>query len=115
MKCKSEYVIPWEFERDLFLFDTILYPYFRQKKMNRFSAFHYCKKKKPKWYKILNRLKKDAVGKEYLRFAFKLPKEFADELLDKYKHINAEEMAKTKKYSIDTYDEDLTKMLEGEI
>lgn len=112
MKYKSEYIIPWEIERDLFLFDTIIYPYFRKNKMNRFFAFRYCKKENPKWYKVLIRLSKDAIGKEYLRFAFKFPKEFNDELIDKYKQKDIKKIAIKNKYSFDTYEEDLLSMLE---
>ena len=114
-RMKSKYLLTWELERDIFFFDTLLFPYFRKNKLNCHNSWEYCKKNDWTWYKIMSRLYQDAVGKMYMQTAFQAPKRFEIELKKKYENQSPQRIAKDKIYRIDTYDEDIEAMLHGEL
>lgn len=110
-KCKSEYIIQWEYERDVFLFDTVLFPYFYENRMSHHAAWEYVKENNEKWYKVMKRLYKDLGGKVYMKEAFKAPKRFSEILNKKYPEGAIECIAKEHRYHLESYDEDLEEML----
>lgn len=110
-KYKPEYILQWEYDRDIFLFDTVLFPYFRKNRMSHHTAWEYVKENNEKWYKIMKRLYKDVGSKMYMKEAFKAPKKFSEELSEKYPEGTIEVIARENRYYIESYDKDLEEML----
>lgn len=74
----------WEFEKDLFLFDTEIFPFFYELKYSLRKSLSWSKKENQGYYDVLLRLTKDEAGKTYVKAAYKSPDIFKKTVSKKY-------------------------------
>lgn len=102
MKNNTTYMLQSEFDRDIFLFDTVVFPYYRERKYSLHKAYEHSLQNDVRMYGILNRLYSDFSGKSYIKRAFSSPKKFDGYLKEKYAGQSIEQIGKDNHWSIDT-------------
>ena len=92
----------WEFQRDLFLFETSLFPFFYKMNYSLKKSISWSKKENKDYYIIFTRLLHDTAGKIYVKGAYKNPTIFEKTICKKYEGKSIEQIQNKNNWYLDT-------------
>lgn len=92
----------WEFQRDLFLFETSLFPFFYKMNYSLKRSVSWSKKENRDYYEVFSRLLHDAAGKVYVKGAYKNPSAFEKTIDKKYEGKSIERIQYNNNWYLDT-------------